>query len=429
MTIRQRISIPEDFPWCSDGFRATHNAWLLEMFGYRDDDEGCAEEQAGQVVTDESGDTKPAATKPAVMRSKRKSRRVTYEHEGSSYDTLGELLDNMEGVFDSLKFPDDKKFSWLSKRDMKALRAIGVHIPSPWLLDTAAKIGPVDSYPTIMAISLGSRSTGQTDAETGRINPSFAFAIRQPSLPPSVELAEGIPYVFGECFPDRETGKNLWIAMYLTVRRDGEVTICRNKQMDTERVKHKVRSGYGRFTTICHMRSVDQRMVMPHDGRNSEFIKQWTTAIFVNMFNWWIGRGSRWNVSVKRGDERLTFGIEPENTKLFFANRDKSIKTPSGQTKRIIHYVHEHDRVLEDRSTTVREHIRGLREFKWNDSNCVVTAPKFHKAALSSTFTLAPEFKSEIGGASIGIHKLAQLLAQIEDCGTKRTHTRIGVAA
>lgn len=32
-----RIKIPDDFPWCSDAYRAKHNKWLLDRFGATQD--------------------------------------------------------------------------------------------------------------------------------------------------------------------------------------------------------------------------------------------------------------------------------------------------------------------------------------------------------------------------------------------------------
>ena len=114
------------------------------------------------------------------------------------------------------------------------------------------------------------------------------------------------------------------------------------------------------------------------------------------MFNWWVDRDLRWNVSVHKGQDRVTFGVEQENTKTYFANREKMVLASDGKAKRIIHYVREHERVTPTKVTMVKEHIRGIREFNWNGYHCVVTAPKFHLTRLASEFEMEGEDEDDL---------------------------------
>ena len=82
-------------------------------------------------------------------------------------------------------------------------------------------------------------------------------------------------------------------------------------------------------------------------------------------------------MAVKKDGERITFAVDKSLTKKYFADRDKTIKTPSGQNKKIVHFVKAHDRDYGGKITKVREHIRGLNSFSWKGYQCLVSAPEF----------------------------------------------------
>ena len=129
-------------------------------------------------------------------------------------------------------------------------------------------------------------------------------------------------------------------------------------------------------------------------------------------------------MAVSHKGERLTFVVPKEATKKYFAGRDKSAKTATGRTKKIVHYVQEHNRVINGKATVVKEHIRGLSVFDWNGYKCVVTAPEFHFAA-SIEFGIAPtevDEKDFLTGEYMGMSKLGHLLAQREDLDSLKRH-------
>jgi len=85
-----------------------------------------------------------------------------------------------------------------------------------------------------------------------------------------------------------------------------------------------------------------------------------------------------WSTTVKKDGHRAVFYIDPKDTKDYFKNRDKVV-TVNGTSKRIIHLVEEHERNYSSgKKVKIREHIRGLSVFSWNNYSCYVTAPEFH---------------------------------------------------
>ena len=131
-------------------------------------------------------------------------------------------------------------------------------------------------------------------------------------------------------------------------------------------------------------------------------------------FNWWINRQERWSVAVKKGGDRVTFSVDKSLTKKYFADRDKTVKTVNGQTKKIIHYVRGHDRNQNGKITKVKEHIRGLNSFIWKSYNCLVTAPEF-QTLPTAQFDVAPEEKEEWERGYISASKVGKLLSDTEE--------------
>jgi hypothetical protein len=126
-------------------------------------------------------------------------------------------------------------------------------------------------------------------------------------------------------------------------------------------------------------------------------------------------RDSRWNVVVKKNGERVTFGVDNSQTSYYFKDRDKSVKTATGQTKKIVHYVKKHERKVNDKTTVVKEHIRGLQEFDWAGYHCQVISPKF-QAQTAATFTAPGEDGSSMEPSNVVyLSKVGKMLADAEE--------------
>lgn len=150
-----------------------------------------------------------------------------------------------------------------------------------------------------------------------------------------------------------------------------------------------------------------------------QLVRKW----FVKAVLAWQRREENWSVGVKKDSVRATFSVPKELTKTFFADRIK-IVGPTGATRKIVHYVHEHERVTATGTTTVKEHIRGLSEFAWNGYKCRVTAPKFN-GRLSTEFDIPCEESEDEDDAPtpkglMDVEELAEQLAAIEEGATHK---------
>lgn len=389
----------------SESFRLEINAWLREFFRREDD----RKPEVTQPKTDDANvvNATNSAQTPSRRRGKSKNR-FAYENDGDVHNSFSELLDHLEGTFNTLKFDDDS-LSWLRRDEIIGLRKLGMHVPNPWLLryQTDPVINVAKGYPAIMAISM----TGKDDMDTEDGSyPRMLFAIRQKTLPPNVAQYAGVPYRFGEAYV--YDGKLSWFTMWMVLSKDGHVNICKELLHTWGKVGKN-----GHVAYVHNKNTADPALIsaaITKNGRkNGESLIK---SAFAQMFEWWQMRDERWSVAVYKGKDRVTFGIERENSKHYFANRDKTVKAADGRAKRIIHYVREHDRDTGNNVVQVKEHIRGIREFNWNGYRCVVTAPKFN-GIPSSLMTLQPEeFEGEdVPVGYIATSKLGLLLARSEE--------------
>ena len=142
---------------------------------------------------------------------------------------------------------------------------------------------------------------------------------------------------------------------------------------------------------------------------------------FKSAFDWWINRDERWSVAVKKGNERVTFCVDKSLTKKYFADREKTAVTITGQKKKIVHYVKRHERIYETgKKTSVKEHIRGINAFDWKTYKCLVSAPEFGMT-LTSAFDVAPVDEDEkFTEKLISFSKVGGLLARFEENNAQR---------
>ena len=319
--------------------------------------------------------------------------------------TLSALLDNIEATFDTYKLKLNPN-SWLSRDECIGLRKLGAHVPQK-ILQYANKLVVVDKKPSMFLVSSGAGHN-----ENGSMK--CLFGIKHKKLPWHVKKVDGTPYAFGMA---HKYDKDLfWIHGWIVITPDNEVVLCEELRYDPIRLPN----GHG------YMRKKMDIPELAAGLKEGEFAKDLVVKMsFTAAFNWWVGRAERWSVAVLSKGERLTFSVPKEDTKRYFANRDKSVKTATGKAKKIVHYVHEHDRVINGKSVKVKEHIRGLSVFDWNGYKCVVTAPEFHHAA-SIEFDIAPTLEGvdveHFTNGYVGMSKVGHLLAQREDADSLKRH-------
>jgi hypothetical protein len=342
----------------------------------------------------------PVSLKVVEKKEPRKPRNI----DKYKSKTFSELLDNLEYTFDSVKLPA-MNCSWIERDSIVGLKKLGVHIPNPWvMLDVDdAKVDTTKELPSIMCLSA---STANTVDEKDKHYPKILFAIKLKKFPWYVERKLGTLYQFGAAFELK--GKLLWINVYMTVSKStGEIRFCDELQVKPHTVNREKTFYTKSWSTSSYFDS-DIITVADHE----RMVKN----MFVSMHEWWSERDNRWNVVVKKNGDRVTFGVDNSETPYYFKDRDKSIKTASGQTKKIVHYVKEHNRKVNDKTITVKEHIRGLQEFNWASYQCKVISPKL-QVKTSATFTAPSEYGDldDENSNVIYLSKVGKLLADAEE--------------
>lgn len=322
--------------------------------------------------------------------------------------TLSDLLDNIEGTFNTYKLKLSPN-SWISRDECIGFRKLGAHIPHKnYIRFSKHKPTAVDKKPSMFLVSLGAYD----NEENGALK--FLFGIKHKKLPWHVKKVDGTPYAFGMAHKyDKEL---FWIHGWIVITPDNELVLCEELRYDPIRLPN----GHG------YMRKKMDIPELAAGLKEGDLAKDQVVKLtFTAAFNWWVGRAERWSVAVLSKGERLTFSVPKEDTKRYFANRDKTVKTATGKAKKIVHYVHEHDRVINNKSVKVKEHIRGLSVFDWNGYKCIVTAPEFHHA-VSINFDITPTLEGvdveQFPKGYIGMSKVGHLLAQREDADSLKRH-------
>ena len=333
----------------------------------------------------------------------KKEPRAPRKYNKDKTKTFADLLDNLEHTFESVKLPTMKE-SWLERDSVVGLKKLGVHVPNPWVMFDMddARVDTTKALPAIMCVSA---ATASTVDEKDKYYPKILFAIKLKKLPWRVERKSGTPYQFGAAFEVK--GKLFWVNLYMTVTKStGEIGFCDELRVKSHTVSRE-KTFYTKGWSSASYLEDDVRTVTD----NERIVKN----LFVSMHEWWSERDNRWNVVVKKNGERVTFGVDNSQTQYYFNDRDKSIKTASGQTKKIVHYVKAHERKVSDRTTTVKEHIRGLQEFNWATYNCKVVSPRL-QAQTSAVFTAPSVYQDPKEDKTfVYISKVGKVLADAEE--------------
>jgi hypothetical protein len=353
---------------------------------------------------------------PEVVPEEKPEPRKPRKYNKEKRQDFSELLDKLEHTFNNVKLPT-MNGSWIAKDSVVGLKKLGVHVPNPLLMcwDNEKKLVDVTKpLPAIMCISQSSEHTVNTQK---RFYAKFIFAIKMDKLPWHVSKQTGVPYQFGMSF-DMD-GKLLWVNMYITVnRKTGVISFCDELKTSPHTVPAKSsnsRKANGK-STVFYTKSWGPAEYLEDEERSINECKVIAQNYFVAMHDWWSERDNRWNVVVKKNGERVTFGVNNDQTPYYFKDRDKTIRTPTGQAKKIVHYVKEHERKYGDKITIIKEHIRGLQEFEWAGYQCNVISPKL-QAKTAAGFT-APSIDVEVDEDTsnvVYLSKLGKVLADSEE--------------
>jgi hypothetical protein len=355
----------------------------------------------------------PGDTAPPAPRRPRTKRERQAARSGVNRKTLADLLGSIEGAMFKVRLPAER-YSMIDHATRMALTRIG-----PLVLysgrDGACMDrldGPHDgswSAHVFLALNLDDQNTED------RVYPAFFYAARRKSFSWRVEPANGVLYEGGMAYRGHKIGsdKLAWLSFAVEINKDTlEVRVLRfliDRRVElpraTGRSARRGESYVRREWSECDWARTDTK-------GGSDAVRD----TFVWGMNHWNQRADGWSVAVHKGRQRATFRIPDSDTKHYFADRGLHVGW-TGQRKRIIHYVGEHQRIYADgRQVTVRAHMRGEREFDWHGYRCYVTSPRFH-AWQAPAFDVPPDPADEIpfGVKTYSAPELAAMLADAED--------------
>lgn len=416
MTPKMQLS---DDVMVTDAFRAEINAWMIDFFGYKEEE---SLEPKPPVFNDANLEIAPRVEKKA--KKQRRARSKTQAQP--DMETFSGLLEGLDDSFYTMQVPPITG-SWLAKRDLSAIKKMGIYVPTPMTVEMMDRPTVAADVPRA-AISSAYYIPKKLDTKD-QIYPRFAFCIKGAKLPEGVEITRGVPYQFGLCFEmtNTEDGKEMkprtfWAWCWMVIAPDGEIRIPHELRRVSAPMQHKhALPGYkgqkGSRQSTAYLR----RWCLPELAVVDEKAKLEQSA-FENMLKctfrqlllWSKHRENQWSVGVRKDGHRVTFSIAPEHTSAYFADRDTVVNV-DGKPRKIIHFVREHRRL---NGAIVKAHVRGLREFDWKGYHCAVTAPKLN-GSLFTTFDLAPSLVDGDYEPTdfVTMDQMAERLAANEDAG------------
>jgi len=360
-------------------------------------------------------------TKPR-MKTRRMSKPVG---RVGTYKTLSGLLENIDIVQKRLLCKT--LYSETHRKTRKALRNIGPYIPHVGSKTHTSKVLDTTKLSSIMFVALSRKNSerkkikfkGSVELEDSCPS-EFIYAVKAPKRlgcdlkkPGHKSLAV---YECGIAFRDISDDKLAWVSFYSSVNKAGEVEILRQRM--PKRISFPIKRGRcGQYSGGAYIQRNQWGLsTMDKEPIQDcwESVEAFLRCIFCSALNFWMYKDQQWSVSIRKQGYRVTFSVPMKETKYYFKDREKTALTPTGKKKTIIHYVREHQRHVNNKITTVKEHLRGIREFQWNDCLCCVTAPTFHRFS-SQNFVEAPSDFDDSGESYVEIDDMAKMLANLED--------------
>jgi hypothetical protein len=208
-----------------------------------------------------------------------------------------------------------------------------------------------------------------------------------------------------------------WMGSWLVITPNGTIEFCKEMRVRNVFLKTGKNAGLAYSQKIKCYSELYESALEEHTDKGIHDLKNF----FKSMYTWWTGRVLSWSVTVKKKGDRVTFSIDRTLTKKYFVDRNKVVDD-KGRTKRIIHYVKEHERVRDEKKYLVKEHLRGLSKFQWKGYDCTVIAPEFNDlpTVMFNGAALELEEKDFVPGKFVQTSKIGLELAKAEDMRAKQ---------
>ena len=302
-----------------------------------------------------------------------KKKRIV-KHRGRKR-TITDTLEKLDFHFNNLIIADDQGLSENNWSIRRALKKMGPYVVPPETEVNGYKIDHRKRPSLIFVAPYDKKIHDELDTKD-HIAPSFIYAIKLKTVPYYVERLQqdGDLYEVGVtwCATLSRHKKNVWIVYFVLITKDGYAYPMRYQKHTISVLSNKAKTHipqtqwvYGSMDEEWHIQGVD-------------YVKK----ITCQMFNFWQAKRSMWEIIVTKGQRRMVFSIEARDTKHYFKDRIR-IQTPGGRAKPIIHFVEGFTR---ENGSEVIPHIRGLRQFTWNNYEVNVKNPELGNALILDEF-------------------------------------------
>jgi hypothetical protein len=320
-----------------------------------------------------------------------------------SHLSIGDLLEDMEMTFREIKYPPR---GGEACSDPSVFRTLGPMIYPRDIDLVVSPDVPVTTRSSLIFISYGKHGAKE-EKDIGKNDcvPSTMFwaqKIEKKSI--ACAHLKGDVYEAGFVIPWKKG--TYWAGFYLSIINDR--IVVEKKVPVVGETAFRGKKGWVHLPKRrWEIQPVLARLMEQHGDTIDEAVT-WVERISTGFFLAWQWRKDYWRVSARKDGRRVTFLIKERDPKVFFADRDITVRTPTGQKKRILHYVGEFERwVSDDKRVTVKGHLRGLREFSWRGTHCAILAPKFHRLdgddlTCAAEVIDGPMSKSMISGKTLG---------------------------
>lgn len=332
----------------------------------------------------------------------KRTRKIVQRHA-----TLKDLLEDIEFAFNEIKI-DYHRMSAVKKRDIEGLKRYGISV-----------IPGFDAYREECISAIGEpivRDTSKLSAiifmatnyykysgykDPDGVLPDFFYAIKMKKPPWFVARKIGVYY---ECaFGYIIDGKQYWAKFFVSIDlKTGK--IFPTHYLTQQMVRVPKSDPY--FQKKWQLSSWDI-------ARNDVTEKN-ISAIISLYINEWNERAKMWSTTIEKDGIRANFYVDSKDTKYYFKDRQKTF-TENGQTKKIIHIVDDHERIVNGKKTIVRAHVRGENKFMWSGYKCRVISPTYHQFDYRDFNAASSQDPIEIKSDHVSLTKVANTLHNIED--------------
>jgi hypothetical protein len=298
--------------------------------------------------------------KPKRRRAKPESEKISFQ-----YQTIRELLDDMDETFKNLRRMRPTRHSV-----QRVVKKYG-----PFMMGKLREgdLLQRDELEGFEAYGLPTFLIGYWPGERhikGRDLEVFQCAIKTHSLPYAGKRPDCTYYeVATVIMPDKQTAKDIGmkkpaeINYYIEVnKKTGAVRAAKTPW--TKQIQIPARNG----RPVCIHRQVwDLPDYIKDEGHHSEGVKaKFLEERFEVLYSSIMRREYGVNILVKKAGYRATF-IVPQNRWKYFFRERVDVKTAAGKNRPIFHAVIAHSRHLKSgKVTDVKTHYRGSRHFVWN---------------------------------------------------------------